>query len=61
MLLVMTGEFSIRRQLFWAFGYAAGLSALSFSAALQKDAASIPNALGRLKINFQLKKSAGIR
>ena len=31
---------------------AVGLSAISFSAALQKDAASIPNAWGLLKINF---------
>ena len=28
----------------WAFGKAAGLSAISFSATLQKDAAAIPNA-----------------
>ena len=28
-----------------AFGFAAGLSAISFSAALQKDVAAIPNAL----------------
>ena len=30
----------------WRSGYAVGLSAVSFSAALQKDAASIPNAGG---------------
>ena len=30
-----------------------GLSAISFSAALQKDAAPIPNAEGLLKTNFQ--------
>ena len=35
---------------------AAGLSAISFSASLQKDAASIPNAMGQLKIKFRLKK-----
>ena len=31
-------------------GSAVGLSAISFSASLQKDAASIPNAKGELKI-----------
>ena len=30
--------------IFWRSAIAAGLSALSFSAALQKDAAAIPNA-----------------
>ena len=30
-----------------------GLSAISFSATLQKDAAPIPNAEGLLKTNFQ--------
>ena len=36
-------------------GSAVGLSAISFSAALQKDAAPIPNALGR---TLELKKNA---
>ena len=33
-----------------AYSYAVGLSAISFSAALQKDAAPIPNALGAMSI-----------
>ncbi len=40
----------------WAFRQAVGLSAISFSATLQKDAAPIPNAVFK-SIRLQVNKS----